>query len=236
MRCWIQINCDDDDENIIKSDLFLNSVIDDSYDNNDNNNNNNNNNDDDNTDNNDTDNNNDNNNSNNDNSSNNNDNNNNDDDNNNNNNNDDDNKNDNNIDNNNNDDDNNDNNNNNDNNRNNNNNSNAFPLNKEHYMSIGEPREKKKKRILVGIIESQHKILNAFLWVIYSNSCENNYIKNNNENNVNGLFDYWGNPYQHANPTDSFTLAAFNGVESSPEPEEVFPERHCYWHFRFTCC
>ena len=40
MRCWLQINCDDDDENIIKSDLFLNSVIEYSYDNNDNNNNN----------------------------------------------------------------------------------------------------------------------------------------------------------------------------------------------------
>ena len=58
---------------------------------------------------------------------------------------------------------------------------------------------------------------------------DNNNIRNNNDNNINGPFDSWGNPssapYQNGNATASFTMAAFSGDGSSPEPTEVFPEK-----------
>ena len=110
-----------------------------------------------------------------------------------------------------------------------NNNNNAIPLTKEHYMSIGEPRGKNSNENPRGYSKSQNKLFNAFVMIHNTPSNDNNNIKNNNDNNLIGSFDLWGNPssapYQNGNTTASFTMAAFNGDRSSPEPEEVFPER-----------
>ena len=58
---------------------------------------------------------------------------------------------------------------------------------------------------------------------------DNNNARNNNDNNINGPFDSLGNPssapYQNGNTTASFTMAAFSGDGSSPEPAEVFPQK-----------
>ena len=114
-------------------------------------------------------------------------------------------------------------------NNNNNNNNNAIPLTKDHYMSIGEPRGKKSDDNLRGYSKSQNKLFNALVVIHNKPTNDNNNIRNNNDNNINGPFVSWSNlssaPYQNGNTTASFTMAAFSGDGSSPEPEEVFPEK-----------
>ena len=120
-------------------------------------------------------------------------------------------------------------NNNNNNNDNNNNNKNAIPLTKEHYMSIGEPRGKKSDENPRGYSKSQNKLFNALVMIHNKPNNDSNNIRNNNDNNINSPFYSWGNPssalYQNGNATASFTMAVFCGDRSSPEPEEVFPEK-----------
>ena len=110
-----------------------------------------------------------------------------------------------------------------------NNNNNAIPLTKEHYMSISKHRGKNSDENPRGYSKSQNKLFNALVMIHNTPSNDNNNIKKNNDNNLNGSFDLWGNPssapYQNGNTTASFTMAAFHGDRSSPEPEEVFPER-----------
>ena len=75
------------------------------------------------------------------------------------------------------------------------------------------------------ILKSQNKLYNALVMIHNKPNNDNNNIRNNNDNNINGPFDSWGNPssapYQNDNTTASFSMAAFSGDGSSPEPEEV---------------
>ena len=85
-------------------------------------------------------------------------------------------------------------------------------------MSIGEPRGKKSDDNPRGYSKSQNKLLNALVMIHNKSTNDNNNIRNN-ENNINGPFDSWGNPssapYQNGNTTASFTMAAFSGDGSS---------------------
>ena len=110
-----------------------------------------------------------------------------------------------------------------------NNNSNAIPLTEEHYMSIGEPRGNKSDENPRGYSKSQNKLFNPLVMIHNKPNNHNKNIRNNNDSNINGPFDVWGNPssapYQNGNTTANFTMAAFCGDGSSPEPTEVFPEK-----------
>ena len=94
----------------------------------------------------------------------------------------------------------------------NDNNRNAIPLTKEHY--IGELRGKKSEDNPREYSKSQYKLSNALVMINNKTSIDNNNIENNNENNINGPFDSWGNPtsapYKHVYPAASFTMAALN--------------------------
>ena len=63
-----------------------------------------------------------------------------------------------------------------------------------HYMSIGEPRGKKSDDNPRGYSKSQNKLFNALLMIHNKPTNDNNDIRNNNDNNINGPFDSWGNP------------------------------------------
>ena len=80
-----------------------------------------------------------------------------------------------------------------------------------------------------GYSKSQNKLFNALVMIHNKPTNDNNNIRNNNDNNINGPFDSWGNPssapYPNGNTTASLTMAAFSGDGSSPEPTEVFPEK-----------
>ena len=108
-------------------------------------------------------------------------------------------------------------------------NNNAIPLTKDHYLSIGEPRGKKSDDNPRGYSKSQNQLFNALVMIHNKPTNDNNNIRNNNDNYINDPFDSWGNPssapYQNGNTTASFTMAAFIGDRSSPEPTEVFPEK-----------
>ena len=108
---------------------------------------------------------------------------------------------------------------------NNNDNTNTIPLTKDHYMSIGEPRGKKSDDNPRGYSKSQNKLFNALVMIHNIPNNDNNNIKNNNDNNINGPLDSWGNPSSAPYQNGNTTMAAFSGDGSSPEPEEVFPEK-----------
>ena len=101
---------------------------------------------------------------------------------------------------------------------NNNNNNNVIPLTKEHYIFIGEPRGKKSDENPRVYSKSQNKLFNALVMIHNKPTNDNNNIRNNNDNNINGPFYLWGNPssapYQNGNTTASFTMAAETGYRS----------------------